>query len=71
MPIDLMTTFGKADYAVTENFKRLQVGLGTLEAKVDALHTGSGGAELAAELRRLSARLDTLTRQVQALQQAP
>lgn len=68
MPVDLMTTYGKADYAVTENFKRLQVGLGTLEAKLDALSAGSGVAELTAELRRLSARIDTLARQVQALQ---
>lgn len=71
MPIDLLTTFGKTDYAVTENFKRVAVEFGALEAKVASITAGSGVAELRAEMRRLSAQVQTLARQVQALQQAP
>ncbi len=71
MPVNLHTTFGKVPYEVSENFKLLSAAVGQLEDKIGALGSTGGVAQIREELRRLSARVDTLTREVQALQQAP
>lgn len=69
--MDLLTTFGKTDYTVTENLKRLAAGLAAVEAKVGSAGSTAGVDALREELRQLSSRVDVLARQVQVLQQAP
>jgi len=71
MPVELLTTFGKTPYEVTENLKRLSAAIRSVEVKVGALTQMQGVADIRAELQRLSARVDTLARQVQVLQEAP
>lgn len=75
MPIDLPTTFGKAEYNVVLSLQRLAEGFNTLEARVNARQDPGGTAEalrqLRADLRRLTERVDALSRAVEILQQAP
>ena len=71
MPVDLPTTYGKADYNVTKALELLASGLNALESTVAKIAPGAGMAEVRAEITQLSARVDILTRQVQVLQQAP
>ena len=71
MPVTLHTTFGKAPYEVTENFKVLAAAIGDVEAKIGSIRSAAGVDRLRVELQQLTARVDTLARQVQALQAAP
>lgn len=67
MPITLQTTYGKVDYSVTQDLKTLAGAVETLQQQVDRLPIPDVRA-LRAELQRLTARVDVLTKQVQDLQ---
>ena len=71
MPVNLQTTFNKVPYEVSKNFETLAGAVNVLEQKVADLKPATGLNEIVAELKALSGRVDTLNRQVQALQAAP
>lgn len=71
MPVELPTTFGKADYNVVLSLQRLADGVNMLEVRLgtprDAIVTDAI-RQIEEDLRRLSVRVDDLLRRVQALE---
>lgn len=71
MPVELPTTFGKADYNVVLSLQRLAEGVNMLEVRLgtprDAIVTDAI-RQIEEDLRRLSVRVDDLLRRVQALE---
>jgi len=72
MPIELPTNFGKVDYNVVLSLQRLAEGVNRLEAQVTSQRGTTGSAEglqsIRTDLRRLTERVDALSRAVEMLQ---